>query len=396
MRRAMSSVVVVVALLVIGGILPASSQSVFSPSQDPVAGSRVFGAKSCVKCHAVNGLGGKVGPDLGQIARSRSFYDLATAMWNHLPQMVQRMDALGIVPPKLDVRETEDLIGFLYTLNYFDAPGNAEAGRRYFAEKRCIVCHQIGGTGGVVGPNLDFFKQFGSPIFVVAAIWNHGPQMMEAMQARGIERPAFIGPELQDLIAYLAPASGGSREGPIYVLPGRAAEGQKLFKEKHCLECHNVGGEGGHVGPDLVRRGLRRSLTEFAAAMWNKAPTMMAAMKPRGISVPHLRPEEMADLVAYLYAVGYFAEPGDPRNGSKLVADKGCVRCHAVSGERGKSAPDLTRTRGLDAPAAVIAALWNHAVIAPRDRGQKRAWPEFRPQEMADLVAYLQSPRLPR
>ncbi len=383
--------------LVLWPFVPVWAQPVFSPSQDPLAGSRVFGTKSCVKCHAVNGVGGKIGPDLGRVPRARSFYDLATAMWNHLPQMVQRMDALGIARPRLDVRETQDLIGFLYTLNYFDAPGNAQAGERYFAEKRCVVCHQVGGAGGVVGPNLDFFKQFGSPIFVVAAIWNHGPQMTEAMKAQGIERPAFIGPELQDLIAYLAPASAGPREGPIYVLPGRAAEGKRLFKDKRCIECHSVGGEGGKVGPDLVGRGLRRSLTEFAAAMWNKAPTMMAAMTPRGISVPQLRPEEMADIVAYLYAVGYFAEPGNVANGRKVTKDKGCLRCHAVGGERGKSASDLGRAKDLESPAAVITALWNHAVVtSPAVRGQKGLWPELRPEELADLVTFLQSLRVAR
>ncbi|MBI2529064.1 MAG: cytochrome c [Candidatus Rokubacteria bacterium] len=150
-------------------------QPVFGPSQDPLAGSRVFGTKGCATCHAVNGLGGTVGPDLGRIARPRSFYDLATAMWNHLPRMVERMQQRGLSRPHLGVQETADLIGFLYTLNYFDTPGNPAVGARYFAEKRCISCHQVGGSGGVVGPNLDFLKQFASPLFVAAALWNHGP-----------------------------------------------------------------------------------------------------------------------------------------------------------------------------------------------------------------------------
>lgn len=365
------------------------AQPLFSPSQNPLAGSRVFGTKGCTTCHAVNGLGGKIGPDLSRVPRPRSFYDLTAAMWNHLPQVVQRMEALGIERPRLDVRETEDLIGFLYTRNYFDAPGNARAGQRYFAEKRCIACHQVDGAGGVVGPNLDFFKQFGSPIFIIAAMWNHGPQMSEAMKAAGIERPAFIGPELQDLVAYLATASTGPRDGPVYLLPGRAAEGMRLFTGKRCIECHSVGGK---VGPDLVGRGVRSSLMEFAAAMWNKAPAMMVAMKSSRISTPQLRPEEMADILAYLYSVGYFAEPGTAANGWKVATEKGCLRCHAASGERRKSAFDFAKARRLESPAAVITVLWNHAVIAPPSvRGQTIAWPEIRPEEMADLVAYLRA-----
>ena len=34
------------------------AQSPVSVAQNPLAGSRVFGAKGCVKCHAVNGVGG--------------------------------------------------------------------------------------------------------------------------------------------------------------------------------------------------------------------------------------------------------------------------------------------------------------------------------------------------
>jgi len=368
------------------------AQPVFSPSQNPLAGSRVFGTKGCAKCHAVNGVGGTVGPDLGRVSRPRSFYDLAASMWNHLPGMVERMKLQGISRPRLKVQETADLIGFLYTLNYFDAPGNPEVGARYFLEKRCINCHQFSGSGGVGAPSLDFFKQFGSPLFVAAALWNHGPQMMEAMKEQGIERPAFIGPELHDLLAYLVPASAGPREGPVYVLPGRADTGRRLFSEKRCIACHSVGGAGGRVGPDLVARGVRRSLLEFSAAMWNKAPAMLAAMKERGIALPQLHPDEMADIVAYLYAVGYFAEPGSSTRGKTLAKAKGCQRCHGASTGAAGGAGDLEKAKGLESPAAVITALWNHVVTMPQDAGtQTNAWPEFRPEEMTDLVAWLQS-----
>ena len=298
-RVVRSSLVAVVLALAMALVLPRpSSAQVYTPSQDPLAGSRVFGTKGCAKCHAVNGIGGKIGPDLGRIPRPRSFYDLATAMWNHLPRMAARMQQLGIARPYLDVQETADLIGFLYTLNYFDAPGHAEVGQRLFAEKRCIMCHQVGGSGGVVGPNLDVLKPLSSPIFVAAALWNHGPQMIDAMRARGIERPSFTGAELRDLIAFLAPGSAGPQEGPLYVLPGRPDAGRRFFVEKRCIECHSAGGPGGRVGPDLTERAVRRTPIDFAAAMWNKAPAMLAAMTPRGIGVPQLSAEDMADILA--------------------------------------------------------------------------------------------------
>ena len=391
------TVVAVIALLFLRPLGPALAQPLFSPAQDPLAGSRVFGAKGCAKCHSVNGVGGKIGPDLGRIPRPKSFYDLAAAMWNHLPKMAEAMRQFGVARPYLDPRETADLIAFLYTLNYFDPPGNVQGGRRLFTEKKCVVCHQVGGTGGVVGPNLDSLAQFGSPILVAAAMWNHGPAMAEAMRARQIERPTFKDTELLDLIAYLKSASPAPAEGPFYVLPGRAEEGRKLFVDKRCILCHSVGGQGGRVVPDLVERGLHRSLTQFAAGMWNKAPAMMEAMRARGIAVPQLRAEEMADLVAYLYSVQYFAEPGNPQKGRELLTDKGCLTCHSVAGKGGKGASDFARVKGLDDPATVISGLWNHSFIMEYRAGRRKgAWSQLSSDEIAHLVAFLQSLGRPR
>src|SRR5437773_9888231 len=110
----MRSTIIVLSLLACAGA--AVAQPLFSPTQDPLAGSRVFGAKGCVKCHAVNGVGAKVGPDLGRLPRPRSFYDLAAALWNHAPRMADRMRELGIARPQLDARQTGDPGAFLLPL----------------------------------------------------------------------------------------------------------------------------------------------------------------------------------------------------------------------------------------------------------------------------------------
>jgi cytochrome c2 len=364
----------------------AAAQPVFAPGQDPTAGSRVFGAKGCARCHAIKGTGGKIGPDLGRTERPRSFYHLAAALWNHAPRMADRMRQVGIARPRLDARESADLVAFLFTVDYFDRPGDADAGRRLFTEKRCVTCHQRGGAGGVVGPNLDALGERATPIYVASAMWNHGPRMAEAMRARGIPRPAFKGAELRDLLAYLATPSSAAVDERVYALPGNAERGRQLFIERGCLECHSVRGAGGRLGPDLADRRTQGGVVDFAAAMWNKAPAMTAAMKTRGIPVPQLQAAEMADILAYLYSVRYIGPSGDPRRGAAIADAKGCLGCHGA----GKRAGDFARVRGLEAP-AMLAALWNHSFIGDTpERRERVAWAPMTEAEMLDLIAFLQ------
>ncbi|MEJ2240446.1 MAG: c-type cytochrome [Gemmatimonadales bacterium] len=325
-------------------------------SQSILAGSRVFGTRGCSACHAVNGLGGSLGPDLAKSERPKSFYGFAAAMWNHLPDMVE-----------------------------------TAVGQELFADKSCIVCHQAGGVGGVVGPSLDFLNQSGSPVQIATALWNHGPSMSAAMRERGIRRPTFTGSELGDLIAFLKSATDRLPQGAMSVLPGRAEEGRLLFEQKSCVGCHTIRGTGGTVGPDLSQLTGRRSLLDFAAAMWNKAPAMTAAMRQAGVAVPQLTAEEMADLLAYLHLVQYSAEEGESDRGPRLLRGKGCLVCHSVAGRGGGTAGDLTQARGLASQAGVISALWNHVLISDEPGRSAASWPTFTPEGMSDLAAYLQT-----
>lgn len=383
---------VVVSLAAAGALfvpVPSRAQEAAAPAQNAMAGSWVFGSEGCVKCHAINGLGGTVGPDLARSRRLRSFYDLAADMWNHFPGMVARMRELGIEPPRLSSREMGDLIAFLATVNYFAPPGDAARGERLYVAKGCVRCHQLGGVGGVVGPGLDFVSLFGSPFQVAAAMWNHGPAMREKMDSLRIARPTFTAAELTDLIEYLRSASPGVPQGPMYVLPGRVDLGRRWFVEKNCVACHSVAGSGGQVGPDLAERRRHPSVLGFAAAMWNKAPAMTRAMRARGIQVPQLDAGEVADLAAYLHSVAYFRETANPASGRAVVEQKGCLRCHSLDGRGGRTASDLTRAPGLDSPAAIIAAMWNHGRVAANRPGAPVAWPTLRANEMSDLAAFL-------
>ena len=379
--------ITVVAMLA-GATRPILPQEPSAPAQNVLAGSRVFGDEGCSRCHAINGLGGTVGPDLSQMTTPRSVSGFAAAMWNHLPGMSAGMATLGIEPPHLREREAGDLIAFLFWVNYFNPTGDPESGRRVFEEKGCILCHQVAGLGGVTGPALDFSGQNKSPIHLATALWNHGAEMTRAMESRGIQRPRFLSTELNDLLAYLGSVSRDVPVGPVYVLPGRADAGEHLFRTKSCSRCHGIRGRGGTLGPDLADR-PRRDLLEFAAALWNKEPAMTRVMQSTGIVVPQLEPEDMANLVAYLASVQYLGRQGSASRGRLLLGSRGCLGCHAAGAQRNTTARDLALVTTLTTQSAVIAALWNHVTL-PQVSGHE-AWPPLDEGEVADLVAYFTS-----
>jgi mono/diheme cytochrome c family protein len=224
-------------------------------------------------------------------------------------------------------------------------------------------------------------------VLIAAALWNHGPEMVETLKAVGIERPTFAGRELADIIAYVQSSPREAGTETARVVAGTPERGEKLAGEKRCLTCHSVAGKGGKIGPELGRH-QHVSLTQFAALMWNHAPGMWAQMRARGIQVPRMTGQEMADIVAYLYASHYFDQPGDAARGGQLLQAKDCLSCHAARGKGGKVGADLAAYPALRSSAGLVAALWNH----PRYlQAQQREvpWPMLSGQDLADIATYL-------
>lgn len=365
----------------------------FAPEWGMLAGWDVFTKKSCGQCHSVRGVGGKIGPDLARVQSGSGFYDLGAALWNHLPHMGERMREQRIDRPALTAADVSNLLAFLFTAAYRDESGNPKVGELLFTSKACVQCHTVGGKGGRVGPALEALRGASSPAVVAAAMWNHGPVMAEAMKVKGVERPAFRGRELVDVIAYVVSVARDADAPTAQVIPGTPEHGEKLFVEKSCATCHAVGGRGGTVGPALGGRAHHVSLTDFAGLMWNHGPHMWIQMKQRGVQVPQLTGQDMADVVAYLYASHYFdGLSGQAARGRQLVLGKGCVTCHSVRGKGGTIAADFATSTVVASPSAAIAAMWNHGARM-EGQAQKRetSLPVLTGQELADITAYLGS-----
>jgi cytochrome c2 len=360
---------------------------------DPLAGKQVFVEKGCTKCHAIWGEGGTLGPDLGKGGVWHSVMQLAGVLWNHSPEMIEKMRERRIIRPSISTAEMGELAAFLYFLNYFDPPGEPGKGEVLFADKQCGKCHAVGGRGGHVGPALDTYKRFASPLFLAGAMWRHGAAMGRKMGESNVPRPGFGDGDLAHILAYIQNVSTERSTEKVYMVPGSPARGGKVFTGKGCVRCHAVRGTGGHIGPDLGRMELHRSVTEIAGLMWNHQPAMWAKMQALGIPLPEFSDQEISDIIAYLFFLQYFDPPGDVAKGQQLFMDKGCVLCHyAPRSAEKRFAPDLSASAALSSPVALSSAMWNHApVMEAQIRERGLPWPRFRGDEVRDLVEYLRS-----
>jgi len=306
--------------------------------------------------------------------------------------MLTKMQETDTPIPTLTPDEMEHLLAYLSFLTYFDEPGDFSRGEELFTRKGCILCHSVGGEGGNVGPSLDKFAGKMSPVYLAQAIWNHGPAMTEKMKEKGIYRPTYEKGEMADLLAFIRGSALSDVRERVFAPPGNADAGKALFTSKGCIRCHSIYGRGGTVGPDLGKIGLSRSVTEVAGLMWNHAEKMWGKMKELDIPIPKFEENEMADIFAYLYQVGYLGERGDASKGKILFSQKKCKVCHSVNGVGGDVGPDLAKSPATASPTALASAMWNHSATmneAMRSRGI--AWPTFQGNEISDIIAYLRS-----
>ncbi len=341
-------------------------------------GWKAFTLKKCSACHSIWGEGGKGGPDLGTLPGSYvNQSQLAALMWNHWPEMWGKIAAEKIPVQKIEKKEMADLFAFLYFIRYMDEPGDSRKGRALVEAKGCTKCHaQKEGAK----EDLTRWGMYTNPILWAQMMWNHTPQMEHEMKNRGVVWVEFKGNEMVDLIAYIR--SLNPKAAKVYLSPGDPPSGKRWFTQKGCIQCHSPRGN-----LDLSKRkDFPRTLGQLAGLMWNHSPKMWKGMEEKGMGRPSLSPQEVADLVAYLFSTQYFDEPGDPERGKNAFIKRQCNLCHA----KGSKMPNLSVLKGQISPIFMAQTMWNHGPeMLEKMRKAKVSWQKIDGKEMVDLMEYL-------
>ena len=144
---------------------------------DPELGRALLQQKSCALCHSVQGVGGKVGPDLTKWGNYVNPIVWAQRMWVNAPTMERKMRARGLKWPELTGDDMIHIIAYVRSATTtgergYLAPGSPGRGRDLFVAKSCSSCHAMRGGEGR-GPDLgrvDMPRTLSQTAFLM---WNH-------------------------------------------------------------------------------------------------------------------------------------------------------------------------------------------------------------------------------
>ena len=347
-------------------------------------GAIVLQSKGCTNCHSFDNWGGMFGPDLGtNRIRGQSPAALAAAMWNQAPAMWRSIGSDEV--PKLNQQEAAAVFAFFYSRLYFDDFASSPRGQNTF-KSRCSACHDLKSPSGSqkAGPPVETWGSIKDPIALVSRMWNHSTDMLDQTLRQGRSWPRLSGRDTRDLVSYLwqmpelLPIKSAFRFGDD-------AQGRQVFNER-CLLCHTLGRrEEGRV--DLSESLRRATMLQLAASMWNHAPAMKR--KNPGTNLPALNEDETRNLVTYLVVGRAFEESGNARFGERVYRTKNCASCHE-GGANISGAPAINTLKGPFTPVRMTAALWSHGPkMLAAMKSQNVKWPNFKTEEMLDLLAYL-------
>ena len=220
-------------------------------------------------------------------------------------------------------------------------------GQQLFEESGCRGCHKLGGTGGILGPELDKVGARRSPE------WLKKHFLAPASVTPGSAMPPqkFSQTNLEAIVLFMLSQTGESAPGyysSMKILPN-THEGLRLFQQKGCIGCHSVAGQGGKVGPALDDVGLRRTPEWMVAHFRDPQSVTPGSVMPK-FGFTEIEARALSDFLVHLreqsVALSLPSLMGPVERGHQVFKKYGCAGCHGQDAKGGVPNPNA-KTAGL-------------------------------------------------
>jgi mono/diheme cytochrome c family protein len=177
------------------------------------------------------------------------------------------------------------------------------------------------------------------------------------------------------------------------------AHGAQVFEASGCRGCHKLDGVGGVIGPELDKVGARRS-PEWLDRHFLSPATVTAGsgMPPQKFSGPDLDAitlfmlsqtgETMPGFYASMKVIPSASE------GLRLFQQKGCIGCHSVGGQGGKTGPALDDVGLRRTPAWMIKHFQNPQAVSPGTVMPRFGFTEAEARALTDFLLNLRDQKI--
>jgi cytochrome c2 len=345
---------------------------------DTASGRAVFGELRCVSCHAVNGRGGTMGPELSRIG------DKVRRDWlfGYLKDPHREQPDTTMLQYRLNDTQLRDLSAFLLE-EYRTPGGEAEAapaayqdphaiadGRAVFIRRGCYGCHRLAGVRetGKIGPNLaGVADRDPDQLAYGKNVVRHTTDnyiFLKLQQPDALGAPslmptfAFTPAQAATITVALAslhkadlPASRVVPEAPPAPYRPQGPFGELVLRYR-CLSCHRIGGSGGDLSTvPLDRIGSQLQRDYLVDYLMN--PGAVRVSVEARMPVFHMSKQEAQTIADHAAAVfldddldrydAHFTS-AEVHQGEQLYGQLGCVGCHQLKLQGGYVGPDLSNT----------------------------------------------------
>jgi mono/diheme cytochrome c family protein len=354
-------------------------------------GKLLFSQSRCVSCHALDGKGGTLGPDLGRIGDKIERDWLGP--WLGSPQAYfpkTRMPHFNFTPPEIAAL-TEYMLQDLSNGDYppdptvLDSSSRVvEKGKKLIIKYGCTGCHAVPGisdTGREIGPSLVTIgaKTLDQFLFGEEKIERTVPNWMFVK----LLRPRAFGRELvmpdyglkpvealamTNVLMGQVPENIPSpylRKPAVPVMRPLSGPIAAVVNKYRCFICHSIDGAGGTLAPDLTMEGSivkRDWLIQYLAKPDVIRPFLVERMPKFNLS--RAESETIADYLMAATRHDSIPTPeewtgaGDPALGRKLYFEKyNCQSCHTLGKTGGYYGPPLDNVGARLEPAWIYARL---------------------------------------
>lgn len=412
--------------------LERSSVPIQSPEVDDQTvenGRRLYSEARCISCHAQNGRGGTIGPEMTKVASKLTHRWLLSWLENpqrYLPKT--RMPQFSF--PEKDVRAVAAYIESQFVDEELD-PEEAAAleaslprpseevlrqGETLFHKHGCAGCHTIAGIlpKGKLGPELDGIgtKDVDRLDFARTTI----PRTLSSWLFLKVRHPRAFGANLRmpeydlteeqvhAIVTALLSITG--RRIPSKFLPPAASASSynpqgpfgKILGKYKCLTCHRIFGRGGDLAPDLSIA-ASQAKPEWIANYF-KLPYSLRPILEERMPLLHMSDQEIKTSVDYFQTVLIrdevakdvpfnLRDPALINQGRELFFSKyGCQGCHQINLKGGYVGPALDGVNTRLYAGYIYRWLKNPQAFRPETIEPRRGLSD---DEAAALTAYVYS-----